>query len=551
MPMNPSLSSPSLPEFARMGLPAQLDVLRLTDFRQRARYLLESSHGAELMARLPVQDAFLMFKVLGAENYPELLELLSAEQWTGFFDLDCWVKDRFDSDKARVWLSYLLETEPEQIVATLLQLDFELLVLLIRKEVTILAGPEQIEDEEELQEAMRSDGGYLLDFRDEDGAKLFGSLFALLFGMTPDFYRYLMSAVHAETESLIEESVYQQRAARMTDWGFCEPFGAGSVYAWLDPHKYLELQHGKQPLGVVEVGAAPGFSLQFRVNGGLLAELLAQGISEEQAWELTALTNKVLLADQIDPGDADRVARSVRQVHATLNLALDWLADNDLNRAEKWLADCYLEDLFRVGFSLTLLLQRRAAKIVDSKIFPYLDPQQRFFLSALRRRPPQLPVSLVEVDQDGTREFASRQELLRAERLLDRLELLEQLFTKTYVFDLPAAADLDLAECQPTAAEELTLAHLFLTALANHVLGREFVPVPIHVADMVALHGMVSIDGRLNEDLARETEAWLENLLPGAGFFAGECLELWREGFCAVPVEQLDARFVSGLIVKN
>ena len=86
---------------------------------------------------------------------------------------------------------------------------------------------------------------------------------------------------------------------------------------------------------------------------------------------------------------------------------------------------------------------------------------------------------------------------------------------------LPAPDQFDLTGCQPGDPGELTLAHFFLTALANQILGRDFTPKAISVAEMVQLHSKVSTGGRLDEELARETLTWLESLLPGvvAGWF--------------------------------
>ena len=551
MSLKPVHGRPGLSDFLGMDLSHQLETLRLLDPASRARYLLAADDIEELMAGLPTQDVFLMFKVLGSEDFPELLDLVTAEQWTGFFDLDCWEWDRFDLGKAREWLYLLLGADIERVAENLLEIDFDLLVLILKKEIDILVGPEDIEDEEERLEAIRSNGGYIISFRDEDGGKLFDSLLKLLFGVAPDFYRYLLNAVRADTESLIEESVYLQRVQRLNDLGFCAPLDARLVYSWLDPEKFRDREHDKLGLGAVELGAAPGFPLLFPPAAGLLSEILSAGISEAQAWELAAVTNKVMLADQVELGDLTQVEAGVHKVNATLNLAIEWLSANDLDVAERLFANCYCEELFRVGYSLTLQLKRRAERLCDALIAPFLSGRQSRFLEVLRGRHPRLLINLIDPNHDGDRDFASLLDLQAAERFMTRLEMQRRLCEDIFGMTLPAPDQLDLSGCQPDDPEELTVAHFFLTALANQLLGRDFTPQPISVEEMIQLHPKVSIKGRLDEKLARETQAWLESLLPGAGWFAEECLDLWREGFCAVPVGQLDARFVSGLIVKK
>jgi hypothetical protein len=91
---------------------------------------------------------------------------------------------------------------------------------------------------------------------------------------------------------------------------------------------------------------------------------------------------------------------------------------------------------------------------------------------------------------------------------------------------------------------------MFLTALANRVLGRPFAPQPLPGAELAALHGLVSRQGRVAPELRRQTLAWLETLEPGGGDFGETCLALWEEGFCRIAAPDLDPRFVDGLIVR-
>ena len=90
----------------------------------------------------------------------------------------------------------------------------------------------------------------------------------------------------------------------------------------------------------------------------------------------------------------------------------------------------------------------------------------------------------------------------------------------------------------------------FLTSLANKLLGREFQPLPIAEEELAGLHGMVSQTGVLNPRLREETVKWLDSLEPGGGDFAGYCLDIWEEEFCSIGFEDIDPRFVGGLIIR-
>ena len=117
--------------------------------------------------------------------------------------------------------------------------------------------------------------------------------------MVPDFARYLLNAIRGEMQSLMVESVYQQRSQRLGDMGFCDPFEAKAIYALLDPERYRQEVHEKVPLGLVDVSLAPAFMLTSVTPTGFLEALLLQGLSEELAWELACLINKAPMAIHI------------------------------------------------------------------------------------------------------------------------------------------------------------------------------------------------------------------------------------------------------------
>ncbi len=549
MSLKPSQSGISPQDFSRLSSEAQFDVLRSLDARQKTRLLLDAENGAELMAGLSTQEVYLLAVERGPEHLPELLSLATPGQWSGFIDLDCWDGDHFEAARTHRWLIALLQAEEDTVFKVLREMNFEQLVLVFKTELDILSGPEADENSDARIDAVKRDGGYEISYRSENSAKLFGKVLDILQSFEPEFFVYLLEAVRAETLGLIEESVYQQRTGRLQDMGIPEPFEARKVYAWLDPDQYRKERPGKLAPGSC-AGSAPGFTLTLVRPRGLLAAVLADGLDETLAWELAHLVNKVMIADRIAMGDLEQVGKVISKVDACLNLALEWLAGEDVAVAGKCLADCYSEDLFRLGYSLTLRLQRRAAAIGRTSVAPYLDQKARACTTALGGHPPLFFEGVTDATRGGTRLFAALAELHAVERWLERMELQQQLFEEALHFVLPDPAALDLGGCQPDRAEDLTLVEFFLTALANKLLGRDFLPLPIAEEELAGLHGMASRSGELHPLLRQETVKWLEALLPGGGQFATYCLDIWEEEFCAVGFEEIDPRFVGGLIVR-
>lgn len=541
---------PTAREFAGLNRSAQLDVLRQASSRQKLHLLVDAGNGEELLALLPPQDVYLMARELGPDQIPELLTMASPEQWTAFFDFDCWHGDAFDAAAARRWVTILLQGEAERVAVTLQLLDFELLVLILHREVRVLSGPEELGDEDAMAEGRRRECGYVLDYRDEDGAKLYGGLIDVLFREAPGFCRYLLEAVRSEGESLLEESVYGQRSDRLLDQGLPDPYAAQAVFAWLDPDSFTVTAQGKRPLGGSTTGAAPGAALQLARPGGVLAAVLAEGVDADLAWELACLVNKVIVAERVDLGDLEQVRGAVERTFATLNLGLEQLGGDDVEAARRHLHDTYAEQLFRLGFSLTLRLQRQARAVEESTIGPYLDRPYRVVIDALLQRRPQFPVTLAEPGRSGLRPFGALRDVRLVEAALERLEQQRRLFETALPFQLLLPEEWLLAGCHPRHGSELTLAAIFLTALANRLLGRPLAPQPLAADELPALQALVSRDAQLDPQLRAQTLAWLDGLVPGAGAFGSFCLDLWNDEFCAVQGEKLDPRYLGGLIVR-
>jgi hypothetical protein len=537
-------------EFNALAFAERLEMVRSAHGRQKYDLLIEAQDAEELVRRLPAQELFILFKEMGAEDVPELLPLVTEEQFTTFLDLDCWQGDLLDGDQALYWLTQLLEAGEEASLRMAVGIDFGLLVLTVKKFITITAAPGDLLDEDAVAER-RFDGVYDVDYRDAESAKIVGAFLDLIFRRERDFYLQLMEAVRWEPEVTLEEEVYGARRDRLLDHGFPDPFEALGVYAWLDPDSFDPAQQRKLPLQPGEAGVeAPAFAIAAARPKDLLAEILAGGLDHDSCWELTFLINKVMSAERVDVGESSQVRATTEEVYRYLNLSLEHLSGGDLGTASALFADCYLEHLFRLGFSLTLQLQRQAKRLAAGRIGPYLDGPMRAFCDALQQRRPRFYEGIEAEARAGERPFANVHDLVLGMNWLERLAGQRRLFEERFPFDLPAPGELDLAGCSPDNAADLTLSDFFLTSLANRILGRAFVPRPVPQAELPALHARICREGELDAELRRETGHWLDSLEPGASAYGDWCLDLWAQELCVVRAADLDPRFVSGVIVR-
>ena len=530
----------------------RLNLIQATRGRQKYALLIDAPDPEVLVPQLAVQDFYLMVREVGIEDLEEIVALATTEQLTSLIDFDGWPGDQLNGPAALRWLELMLNVGDEKFLTTLREIDLGLLILMLAKQFTILHAPGDIHDEDLNFEVTRGNGGYVLDYVNEEESKAVTLFLDTLYRLDAEHFYLVMEGIRWETEAQLEEDVYTARCGRLLDLGFSPPHNALSVYARIDCNNFAALAARRTPAASYDDAPVQALRLlEAAAPGGLLAALMEQGIGEDIANDLVLLINKVISADRIDPGEDKELRAATERVYATLNLALENLCGHDIAAAEQLLAERYPEDLFRFGFSLTLALQQRAKALTASAIAPFLDGPFRAGVEILRRERPGFYEGISAIDRTGERFFASQTDLLAAQSWLAGIEAQQHFFLAVAPFALPTAENFDLSGCEPATLIDLTLSDLFLTALANRLLGDAFTPEPLPAAALTILHQCITVAGDLDAKLRAETIHRFDEEVAGLGGFVNWCLDLWAEGFCTVAVQDLDPRYVEGLIVRR
>ncbi len=537
-------------EYNALAAGERLTMIREARGRQKYALMVEARDGDSLVPQVATQELYLMMRELGLEDMAEAVTLASPEQFTSLLDLDIWTGDDIDIKKATVWLQLILDGGEEAVCDILPAMESELVVLIFSRLVTVLQGPEVFEDEDVIDNANRLEGLYDLHYIDSENAKLVKSILDVLFQQQRAFFLWLMEAVRAETPSMLLEQAFQFHRGRMLDHGFSDPVDAQQVYSYADPHNGTAHYARKADIPSPEpMASAPSYVVRADHPQDLLGEILAAGIDDETAWEFSLLLNKVMMADAVDPGDRNALETVLGRVYRLLSLGLEHFAEGHADRARELFEELYLQDIFRAGYSLTLELQQWAGNMKNSPVFRWLDETYVHFLEGLLERRPRFYPGLGPDGNTQMQEFATRRQIRQATGWLEEIEAQEHLFNGGFPFSLEKVGDASLDGCVPEVAEDLTLSDIFLTALANKLLDGEFVPDPLPASRLVELHGLITTDGRVDAQLREGTVAWLEELQPDAGAFGHYCLDLWQQEFCPLAPEDVEPRYIGGLII--
>jgi len=515
-------------EFAVLTAGEQLEIIRSVEGKKKLDLLLNSQNAEQLVPQLHPQELYLTINELGAADSTELLEMASSEQLTLLLDLDCWEGDSVSTVLSLHWLELLSGTSEEKLCRLAREIEPETFALFLKKHLTITRGLEAYDDDD-AENSRRLESLYDIQYYSEDAAKIIGALLNLWQEKEQETYLLLMEMIRSENLSVLEEESFISRNNRLLDLGIIPAHEAQSIYTHIDPQSFqtggkidyrLEAEELHSPLALL-AKAEPS---------NLLAEILAGGVDHETACELLHLVNRKLSADQADIAAPKEISQKLQEVYDILNLALEFLSDNDIGKGEQVFKTTYLLHLYQLGNSLIEQRQARARRFVSGPLYDYADFPELLFIDSLLERPALFYRAPHGDHPSDLQAINSLKILGLVDRRLDQIDALVDLFTSQLPFDL---AEFDRDE-EP---EPITLAGLFMTAIANRVLGREFLPMPLPAHDLPRLQELTVSQATTFDKFADECLAWLHGLSENCQFFGIYCLELWEDFFSSFVAE--------------
>ncbi|GKT08195.1 DUF6178 family protein [Desulforhabdus sp. TSK] len=336
--------------------------------KQRMEVILSRADAEAVVAALAPQDFYFSVKEIGSNDASPLLALASVEQTNHLFDLEWWQKDALNPAQAVAWLERLAGASEERLLAWIYHADFELLVTLFKRWISVATAPEDID----LLEARDSLPPHTLEdqyfweclYPQYEGFIM--HLLSLIFEANPGFYGELMSHILFSAGAEVEEDAYWFHKGRLEDQAIPDFYDALEIYRSVGPE---ELSLRKEPaLLSEESGARPSFALALVPQGDLLGAALQELedplLLGALQMELAGLANKVIVADQLSPDHPEALRRGVDKAVAYVNLGLEMRSAGNLRLAEEVLENVFLEHLFRWGHEQVIRLRNRLRQIM-------------------------------------------------------------------------------------------------------------------------------------------------------------------------------------------
>jgi hypothetical protein len=552
---------------------------------RRADELLSGPEPERAVRALPGDEFYYVVHEIGLRDAGDIIALARPEQVRAALDFALWERDRIVPERAAEWLEVLSEAPYESIGEWVVGLDVELFALLLRQTSRIYdLSEEEAPDEPHGTFYPTPDNLFVLDVSgfDVDGtddpeatgetenvapsARAIIRIVDNLYRADQDLARRLLVGTRSELDSELEELAYRWRQGRMADLGFADYYDALEVYRELDP---ASVRIGEMPPGRGRVrpiiteerdtegspARTPAALVDRMARGGSPFARAAQGLTAEAEvadlhYALVTLTNRVLAADRVTPGDDPAVAAALERLVATLDLALDLLARGDAAREIEALRTIPLVRLFRVGVSLVAKAKRLATTLRRKGPFAatgldLLEREDAPVLEALSRQRPELSGLLEDPPTGVDRPFRTLADLARAAAVVERVAAAQAMLLGLGVTPAALAPPSALLESAGVDEAAIDAGVLARTALVARLLAPKAGPVATPVVALDAddvrdfealLEGGEGRAARLPEVLKRKAKTVLDAVTPDALSGAGAVIrERWLAGLA--PLE--------------
>jgi hypothetical protein len=461
--------------------------------RRRLDLILDARNPQALVRALPADELYLAIRDIGLADAAPLVSLASADQFKILLDLDAWRSGEYEPARALPWFraARMGSLDDPRAAARwarkLATLDREVLFLTLRSALRVHELEENEPDPDiESDRFMRTpENKFIVEFLvDGTEYQAVKEILDDLYAENAFMATRLLSAMRSELDSELAETALRWRAARLADLGFPTLEEALSWFA-----RPPATPHAERP---GQPARPPGFWIAAHPGTGLFDRAAARLADDERAAlepQLVAAANAVVVADAIDPGDVEAVARALTAARALIELGLELRAGADEEEGAAALADVPVKRLFQEGFGRLLALRWRVDRLfreqgAGTRESPLLDPPLGAAMAALSLKRPRFHPGL-EADPDRwgapalaaflPRPFLGSVDVTRATAAVDAAEGLLALGARLGLLPKPG---------EPAGIHNLSAR--YLTALANERLGRAFSPAPIHVAELRA-----------------------------------------------------------------
>lgn len=564
---------------ARLGglsVARQVDLFLALDWKQRLRIVRNSQHAAEIVEALPEQEVLLTIKGAGEEDSLPLVALTTPAQLRLVLDIELWVRDTVDDEKACLWLSYILSCGEHKVIQFVENVDRELLIVMLAKLIKLVPNEEGVKVPEGLPSIMPDEFFTILSNVPEETENLRLLMRILRQWNRSEFYKLLFQ-IHGSVDAETEENAFRWRTSRLEEKGLLEFDEAIEIYGYIgeDEARAAALTASTIAPSAGSAGAAaPAYPVLLTDRKTFFYQVLTSidepSVQNRLRAEITFAANRLLVADAMKLGDIDSMRAALNRLFAFVNVGLLFLTGGSEPEAVEVLGAVPVKELFQIGFSRATDLKSIARSIAwrwwphwEDKGFVFLDyPYDEVMKHVLLRVPQYYPFP--KGGGVDFRDFQTLDEISETRRMLDEVAVVAEACFDKLGIPRPHEAEPELRTVYAAGIEEIGLRNLVLTGFVNFAVKGRFGITPLNRGDMQCffervLDLRVSGERLVSDDARAAFLSWLSEttgfeggrqVLLDAFFEAG--VKVLEQEVGKVPSwEDLDPRYVGTLIFSR
>ncbi len=446
--------------------------------KERMAAILDRPDAGAVVQSMPLQDLYVTVMEIGPDDALPLLSMATPEQWTHFFDMECWNKDNILPSQGIEWLERLARAGYQPLVKWLYSVEFFFLIAMIKKWLRVAVKPDDIDltEARDYLPPNTIDDVYFWECKYPQYEDVIKYVLNVLFETNFSYYREIMEHAMYSLDAEMEEEAYRFHKGRLEDQAIPDYYDAISIY---QPLKPSDIRVSKVVTTGEEVKAAPSYAIAHLGKSDLLKQtieaLTDSDLVDYIRLELASVTNKVIVADQVRIDDPQLSSEAIDKVFCTLNLGLHILSGGNLKRAVEIIKSIYIEHIFQVGYDPIYNLGRRARRLVSSgwiSLCPVgvdiLEAEWYEVLDALLEKFPRF-CKLQEGRVSDRKYFQTPSDISYAGTLLDTLACIGGLLGILKI-DWDKIENNLWPEGQILSLKDITLSNLLFTAAMNNLV---------------------------------------------------------------------------------
>lgn len=194
------------------------------DSKQKLKMIFDDPAPERVVQELSAGSIYTIIQDVGLENSFEIFQMATPEQARVILDLDLWEEWSISIEQTVKWLDMILSAGNEYALKLISQLDQELLIIFLKKTLTVGGGLSDIIYSEDFNGDWDHtfDEIFFLKIEDAENCELILKLLELLYNEDHRLYRSLMLGAENELMTELEDTAYQFRIARLEDEGIYE-----------------------------------------------------------------------------------------------------------------------------------------------------------------------------------------------------------------------------------------------------------------------------------------------------------------------------------------